>query len=159
MQRKEGGGGLSALVIDDHPLIRRTFRRMLASRGYTVFTATGLMDAMQLFEERLDGHTAAKPVFDLVSCDGNMPDGKGDEVYDRVAALHQQHPTVPMPTWFFITGGFCDIRAMRERALVVSKPFDFDVMAQAFDALFASDSSVREAAVRAIDKRTADALG
>jgi CheY-like chemotaxis protein len=77
------------LVIDDDPVVRLSFDRVLTPKGYAVITAKSGEDAL----ERL-----AREDYDLVYTDIRMPGIDGIEVARRIKA---EHPWLPV---LIITG-------------------------------------------------------
>ena len=73
------------LVVDDDPVIGKSFDRVLAGRGYAVITAADGEDALR----KLNAET-----YDLVFTDIRMPGMSGIEVAERVKASQPWLPVV-----------------------------------------------------------------
>jgi len=65
------------LVIDDEPVLRQIFSRVLDEAGYTVETAAGAEEAVAMLSQG---------DFDVALCDIKMPDGDGIDVLRRSRA-------------------------------------------------------------------------
>ena len=73
------------LVVDDDPVVGRSFDRVLTRKGYAVITATNGQDALEkLRNER----------YDMVFTDIKMPGMSGLEVAERVKASQPWLPVV-----------------------------------------------------------------
>jgi DNA-binding NtrC family response regulator len=68
------------LVVDDEPIIRKSFEELLRPKRYGVATVGTLHDAERLLK---------RDSFDLLFLDIRLPDGEGLEVLDRLA--NEQH--------------------------------------------------------------------
>ena len=94
------------LVVDDDPVVRKSFDRVLSGKGYAVITAEGGEEALhKLDEER----------YDIVYSDIRMPGMSGLEVAEKVRARRPWTPVV------IITGYGTDIAEERAKAAGVSK--------------------------------------
>ena len=94
------------LVVDDDAAVRKSFDRVLSSKGYAVITAeTGEEALRKLNEEK----------YDLVYSDIRMPGMSGLEVAEKVKARRPWTPVV------IITGYGTDIAEERAKAAGVSR--------------------------------------
>ncbi len=75
------------LVIDDEPIIRKSFEELLRGKRYGVTSAGTLHDAERLLK---------RDAFDLVFLDVRLPDGDGTDLLERLAKLPQQPMTIMM---------------------------------------------------------------
>ena len=73
------------LVVDDDPVVGRSFDRVLSARGYAVITADNGQEAL----DKLRGEN-----YDVVFTDIKMPGMSGIEVAERVKAIHPWLPVV-----------------------------------------------------------------
>ena len=71
------GGEETVLLVDDEKMILKIGKRILSSLGYTVLTAQGGREAVELYEKE-------KEAIDIVVLDMIMPDQGGGEAYDRI---------------------------------------------------------------------------
>ncbi len=93
------------LVVDDDPVVRKSFDRVLSGKGYAVITAEGGEEALhKLDEER----------YDIVYSDIRMPGMSGLEVAENVKARRPWTPVV------IITGYGTDAAEARAKAAGVS---------------------------------------
>ncbi len=93
------------LVVDDDPVVRKSFDRVLSGKGYAVITAKNGEEALRKLNE-------AK--YDLVYTDIRMPGMSGLEVAEQVKA---QRPWTPV---VIITGYGTDAAEARAKAAGVS---------------------------------------
>ncbi len=93
------------LVVDDDPVVRKSFDRVLTSKGYAVITAENGEDAMRKLNEEK---------YDLVYTDIRMPGMSGLEVAEQVKARKPWTPVV------IITGYGTDEAESRAKAAGVS---------------------------------------
>jgi CheY-like chemotaxis protein len=125
--RLPGAGARTILLADDEPAIRRTTKRALEGRGYTVLAAEDGEQALALFREHVGG-------IDLVISDVMMPKLGGPEL---AAALRAEQAGVRL---LFMsgnssmeggaTGGF------PERVAFLQKPWTLeDLFARVREAL------------------------
>jgi PAS domain S-box-containing protein len=118
--RRTGAG--TVLLVEDEATVRRTVRRMLAQRGYTVLEAADGREALA----RLADHPTA---IDLVLTDMVMPGLSGRALAERVAA-ERPHTRV-----LFMSGYTDDEIARRDLAVpdapVLEKPFTPDTLIDA----------------------------
>lgn len=93
------------LVVDDDPVVRKSFDRVLSSKGYAVITAESGEEALhKLDEER----------YDIVYSDVRMPGMSGLEVAENVKARRPWTPVV------IITGYGTEAAEARAKAAGVS---------------------------------------
>lgn len=82
------------LIVDDEPMVARSMQKTLVRAGYAVQTAPSCGTGWAVFE-------VAKPAFDLVLLDLNMPDFEGTatpdagfSLLDKVAAARPGLPVI-----------------------------------------------------------------
>ena len=92
------GGGTTALVVDDEPLVLGRLARLVARRGYRVLTAASLAEAWPLLDSDPD----------LLLTDLQLGDGRGE---DLAIASYQRRPARPI----IVCSGFGADDALRER--------------------------------------------
>jgi CheY-like chemotaxis protein len=73
------------LVVDDDPVVGKSFNRVLSQKGYVVITAENAQEALNKLQE-------AK--YDVVFTDIRMPGMDGLELAERVKATHPWTPVV-----------------------------------------------------------------
>jgi CheY-like chemotaxis protein len=93
------------LVVDDDPVVRKSFDRVLSSKGYAVITAENGEEALRKLNEEK---------YDLVYTDIRMPGMSGLEVAEHVKASRPWTPVV------IITGYGTDAAEARAKAAGVS---------------------------------------
>src|SRR5450759_2830817 len=93
------------LVVDDDPVVRKSFDRVLSSKGYAVITAENGEEAMRKLNEEK---------YDLVYTDIRMPGMSGLEVAEQVKARKPWTPEV------IINGYGTDAAQARAKAAGVS---------------------------------------
>jgi len=84
VQTRLGG---TVLVVDDEPSILELAQLTLSQMGYTVLKASGVQEALTIFEAR-------KSEIDIVLLDVTMPDGSGVAACERMRALRPDIPVV-----------------------------------------------------------------
>jgi CheY-like chemotaxis protein len=110
-------GGATVLVADDDELVRMVLCDMLRELGYSVITAAGSEEAVEVFRERHhDIH--------LVILDYKMPGGSGGETFDR---LRETDPEVRV----LLSSGHSDtidLDELRARGLrgFLAKPYSME---------------------------------
>jgi len=72
-------GGMKLLLIEDHPIVRRGCRRLLAEDGTEVIEASSAAEGLALCE-------SARP--DVIVLDLNLPDSGGLDLLPRLRAAH-----------------------------------------------------------------------
>ncbi len=82
----------SILIVEDDPLVAKSFKRVLASHGYNVVTATTTTDGVK---EAMSGG------YDAIITDLNLPGGSGVDVVSVVRAYEPDLPFV------LVTGAPC----------------------------------------------------
>ena len=75
------------LVVDDEPIIRKSFEELLRPKRYGVGTAGTLHDAERLLK---------RETFDLLFLDVRLPDGDGVDLLERIARLPHRPMTIMM---------------------------------------------------------------
>lgn len=110
--------GVTVLVVEDEPLVRRLIARVLEGAGYSVLLTTGPNDAL-----------SSEVEFDLLVTDLTMPDGGGRRV---VREMRQRNPDVPV---LYLTGFTPDPSALD--APVLLKPFRPHELLEAIDHVLA----------------------
>ena len=128
------GFAMRILLVDDEPLLLKSFARYLGSAcGHDVLCAGGGGEALAQLKTE-------KPV-DLIFCDLTMPDIDGVDVH---RAICEHHPEL-CSRFVFLTGGVADEATenyvQNSGALVLSKP----VRHAAFDKILADVSGTRYA--------------
>jgi len=128
------------LVVDDDPAVRKSFDRVLTSKGYAVITAESGEEALRKLSEEK---------YDVVYTDIRMPGMSGLEVAEQVKARRPWTPVV------IITGYATEASESRAKAAgVVSflqKPLSPEMIeGSARDALAAPPATVETAAPPAI---------
>jgi len=105
------------LVVDDDPVVRKSFDRVLSSKGYAVITAECGEEALRKLNEEK---------YDVVYTDIRMPGMSGLEVAEQVKARRPWTPVV------IITGYGTDVAEARAKAAGVSgflhKPLSPDMI-------------------------------
>lgn len=105
------------LVVDDDPVVRKSFDRVLSSKGYAVITAESGEEALRKLNEEK---------YDVVYTDIRMPGMSGLEVAEQVKARRPWTPVV------IITGYGTDVAEARAKAAGVSgflhKPLSPDMI-------------------------------
>ncbi len=127
----EAPAGLRVLLVDDEPLIARSFSRILRDK-YSVTAVSQVSEALR--------HIDAGEHFDAVLCDVMMPDVDGIELYRALAA---RHPAL-LRRFAFMTGGAFDERSAAFLAshdvLVLAKPIERDALERALDQLAGAET-------------------
>ena len=120
MKRKQ-----TILVVDDEPMIRRIFERLLSEEGYTVLTASNGKEGLEVVR---------KKSLELVILDLKLPDMSGIDILRRIRRLRKNvevivitgHGTMKtvraamgLGAYDYITKPFDDnhVRALVENAL------------------------------------------
>jgi len=93
------------LVVDDDPVVRKSFDRVLSGKGYAVITAESGEEALHKLDEEK---------YDIVYSDVRMPGMSGLEVAENVKARRPWTPVV------IITGYGTEAAEARARAAGVS---------------------------------------
>lgn len=75
------------LVVDDEPMIRKSFEELLRPKRYGIATVGNLQDAEKLLK---------RDAFDLMFLDVRLPDGQGTDLLERLANTPQRPLTVVM---------------------------------------------------------------
>jgi len=83
------GEGISVLLVDDEPLVRQAYGRVLKKAGFRISTASGHADALECVNSEQ---------FDVIVSDISMPDGSG---LDLLRALRERGIEAPV---LLITG-------------------------------------------------------
>jgi CheY-like chemotaxis protein len=120
------------LVVDDDPVVGRSFDRVLSTKGYAVITAANGDEALAKL---------AAEDYDVVYTDIRMPGMDGIEVARRVKA---ENPWLPV---VIVTGYGSDSNVAKAKAAgvtrVLHKPLSPDVIeASAHEALLAKNAAV-----------------
>jgi DNA-binding NtrC family response regulator len=99
------------LIVDDCPEVLAAIRHLTVRAGWSVQTATSLMEAVV---------AASQHPLDLLLTDVVMPNGDGPAVRDAVHAIQPNLPTI------FMTG-YADSRLKLDSgAITLKKPFSWD---------------------------------
>jgi signal transduction histidine kinase/CheY-like chemotaxis protein len=124
--------GPIVLVVDDQPPVVSAVRRLLASRGFTVLTATSGEQALSLAGER--------PEVDVLLTDVSMPSMNGIALSRRLRAIKPSIAVVYM-------SGYAEDAPMtrgleQEQARIVRKPFDAETLVAEIEAAVARAETV-----------------
>jgi CheY-like chemotaxis protein len=102
------------LIVEDDEGLRQIIESDIKRRGYSVFTASGGRDALQIIERN---------AVDLVLTDTEMPNGDGIELLKKIRERRTSLPVI-----IFMSGSDLDLLAEEAYALgadaIFSKPFD-----------------------------------
>jgi CheY-like chemotaxis protein len=106
------------LLIDDDPLVLRSFKNLLSRAGYEVISALSYKEALKAFEEK---------EFDLVLSDIRMPGKNGVEVVSEIQSRLADVGKKNLPI-IFVTGyaDFSDQLNATFIGEVLTKPVDND---------------------------------
>jgi len=122
------------LVVDDDPVVRKSFDRVLSSKGYAVITAGNGEEALRKLNEEK---------YDVVYTDVRMPGMSGLEVAEQVKARKPWTPVV------IITGYGTEAAEARAKAAGVSsflhKPLSPEMIEDSARAALATPAEVVEA--------------
>jgi DNA-binding NtrC family response regulator len=100
------------LVVDDEPIIRKSFEELLRPKRYGIATVANLHDAERLLQ---------RDHFDLVFLDVKLPDGSGTDLLERLANQPQRPLTIVMSGFGTIESA---VESMRHGAFdYLIKPF------------------------------------
>ena len=123
------------LVVDDDPVVRKSFQRVLSGKGYAVITAQNGEEALRKLSEEK---------YDVVYTDIRMPGMNGLEVAEQVKARRPWTPVV------IITGYGTDAAEARAKAAGVSgflhKPLTPDMIEGSAREAVAAKATVAKAA-------------
>ena len=128
------------LVVDDEPVILRSFGWVVAAPGVEVRTAGTVAEGWDRFERD-------RP--DVVVLDLQLPDGSGLDLFERIRAADPRRPVV-----FITAHGTTDtaIEAMKRGAFdYLVKPLDLDTLSGVLDRAFDAARLVREPAALPAD--------
>ncbi len=109
----------TVLIIDDEPLIRTLFSRLIVRLGLEFLAAADGTEGVATFEEH-------QQAIDLVILDMKMPDFTGDAVFKM---LRKIAPNIPI----LLSTGYTEDEAIEDllslgRASFIQKPFTLDVL-------------------------------
>lgn len=106
------------LLIDDDPLVLKTFTNLLRREGYEVIASSSYEEALKAFEEKN---------FDLVLSDIRMPGKNGVETVNEIQSRLMQSGKKDLPI-IFITGyaEYSDQLKATFVGEVLTKPVDND---------------------------------
>jgi two-component system cell cycle sensor histidine kinase/response regulator CckA len=113
------GGNETILLVDDEKVILMVNRPMLEKLGYTVLTAEGGREAIEVFAANQDH-------IDMVILDMIMPDLAGGAVFDHLKAMRPDIKVL-LSTGYSISGQAEEIMA-RGCAGFIQKPFDIRML-------------------------------
>jgi CheY-like chemotaxis protein len=114
---------LSVLVVDDEEAIRLVLRELLSGLGYSVVTATGADQAVQMLK-------TVTP--DVVLTDIIMPEGEGIELIQAISRMETAPPVIAMsgnPTG----SSFLKAAEIFGAVTTLEKPFTPDELRKALD--------------------------
>jgi CheY-like chemotaxis protein len=124
------------LVVDDDPVVRKSFDRVLSSKGYAVITAENGEEALRKLNDEK---------YEIVYSDIRMPGMNGLEVAEKIKARQPWTPVV------IITGYGTDIAEERAKAAGVSsflhKPLSAAMIEDSARDALATPAEVVEAVV------------
>lgn len=132
---------LEILVVDDDPEIREVFQELIEGKGHRVTTASGGLEALRAYVDRVNGKNTGSKPFDLVFTDLSMPRVTGYHVTKTVKAL-SKNPNIAHPTYVCIVTGFeatDEYREMETRLGIykpdykLQKPFTFAEVTKVMD--------------------------
>jgi len=116
---RRAGGGETVLVVEDQPILRGLFRRVLEANGYRVIVAATAGEAI---EQTRKGRGA----FDLLLTDVVLPDLSGTELARRLREEHRALPVILMSGY---SRNVVETRAASlDSAICLPKPFSPDVL-------------------------------
>lgn len=120
------------LLVEDEPLVRTLFRRLLQGAGYFVIEAAGGAEALLLVEQ-LDIS------IDVLATDLSMPKMSGSELANRLSISH------PELRFLFMSGNATaaseDRFAKRKNTVFLSKPFASESLLKKLDELLAGTTT------------------
>jgi PAS domain S-box-containing protein len=87
------------LVVDDEEMVQRTLKAALERYGYTVLSATGGREAIDILKQKQDGVS-------LVLLDMTMPGMSGEETLQAILAIRRDVPVIA-------TSGYNEMEALR----------------------------------------------
>jgi CheY-like chemotaxis protein len=87
------------LVVDDEEMVQRTLKAALERYGYTVLSATGGREAIDILKQKQDGVS-------LVLLDMTMPGMSGEETLQALLAIRRDVPVIA-------TSGYNEMEALR----------------------------------------------
>jgi DNA-binding NtrC family response regulator len=103
----------TVLLVEDEPFVREVTRSVLESRGFEVFAAEDVVDAVSVYE-------GCKRLIDLVMTDMVLPGGTGQELGRE---LQRRSPEVDV----LVTSGYsdagADIEEPASRMYFLAKPY------------------------------------
>ncbi len=114
------GKGELILVVEDEPVLRELFTRMIENLGYRVKIAANGIEALQMIEQE-----GLKP--DLLITDVVMPKMGGKELVERVSRI--QPGLKALYTSGHASGSFTDYDGIAHGAPFLQKPFSSDELA------------------------------
>ncbi|NOY77936.1 MAG: PAS domain S-box protein [Calditrichaeota bacterium] len=113
-------GNERILFVEDEDFVRKTAIRILGSKGYTVIPATDGVEALTIFQEKMEQ-------IDLVISDVVMPQMSGPQLIQEILRLK------PSQKFFFVSGysaGQITFENYSGKIDVVPKPFDSEEFLQ-----------------------------
>ena len=117
--------GLTLLLVDDEPTVRRSMRRLLQLEGATVVEAADADHAIQLI-------SGGEPVIDAILLDFWLPGVSGAEL---ITTLKNHRPELPLIT---ITGEFGALPDSVGDVPLLQKPFDQDTLVETLRSVMSS---------------------
>jgi signal transduction histidine kinase/CheY-like chemotaxis protein len=131
--------GLSVLIVDDHPAIRRILSKALSQRGMCAMSADSAAAALQLLERQ---H------FDFALIDAHMPEASG---LDLAESIQKQWPNRPMQLVLLTSLGVPGVASQRLGAAIsahISKPVKISSLFKTLSELRSSRRSEGPSALR-----------
>ena len=116
------GGNETILLVEDNKPVNDLVQRILRSEGYTVFSASGSKEALEIasiYGEKIN----------LLLTDVVMPGLKGPEIYDKLKSKHTGIKVLYMSGYPGSSGVLKDFFIKGER--ILRKPFTIKVLASA----------------------------
>lgn len=108
-------GTETILSVEDDPSLREMAASLLTRLGYGILPAANGVEAMSLVHKQGRGH------IDLVFTDVVMPQMSGNELADRIRALHPQ--TKILFTTAYTENAIVHQRVLNEGVALLQKPF------------------------------------
>lgn len=103
------------MVVDDEPIIRKSFEELLRPKRYSITSVGSLSDAERLLK---------KDHFDLLFLDVRLPDGEGTDLLERLAKMPERPMIIMMSGFGTVESA---VACMREGAFdYLLKPFSLN---------------------------------
>jgi len=103
------------MVVDDEPIIRKSFEELLRPKRYSITSVGSLSDAERLLK---------KDHFDLLFLDVKLPDGEGTDLLERLMKMPERPMTIMMSGYGTVESA---VNCMRQGAFdYLLKPFSLN---------------------------------